>query len=300
MLGFMQNVASRRAETVASAIAKATIARLDAEVLLARALGKDRTWLVAHDDEAIPRSELEQFQRLVRRRKSSEPIATITGEKEFYGRMFRVSPRVLIPRPSTETLIDETKRIFRTPESQVLNFNVIKADTGIVVVTELKSQYAACSTQYAIVDVGTGSGCIAVTLALELPDATIIASDISAEALEIACENAASYCVLNRISFVQESFIPATNKRINEQTFLLVSNPPYLPSTRGIGLGTGHRREGRDEDSSTLFEPREALFAGPDGLDVLRPLVQQAREHPRCIGFVIECLEEQIPKIARE
>lgn len=282
----MQFIAPSRGKTLAALLADSPVSRLDAEVLLAHVLKRDRAWLFAHSDEAVPLSALSTFQSLLLRRQSGEPLAYITREKEFYGRMFHVDPRVMVPRPSTEVLIDEVKSIVARCTLHVgCSPHITNADTGVVVVSRLfpRERVTRNEQQVTLVDVGTGSGCIAITLALELPEATIIASDVSADALDVVRINAKRHGVFNRITIVQDSFIPVTNKRINEETFLLVSNPPYL-------------RIGRDEHPSTAYEPAEVLYAGADGLNVLLPLIQQAKRHPQCVGFVIECLEEQLSR----
>jgi len=289
----MQNTASRRAETASSLLATANVSRLDAEVLLAFVLGKERSWLLAHDDEVVAPSSLQQFQDFLQRRGNGEPLAYITGEKEFYGRMFHVDRRVMIPRPSTEGVVEMVLGLMRenhksqiTHYKQISNskFQMIKVlDAGICGYIFLKPPFAFRGSQFAILDVGTGSGCIAITLALELPGATIIASDISQSALDVACLNARRHGVLNRIAFLQAAGLPAYPPTCLD--FLLVSNPPYLCL-------------GKDEDPSIRCEPREALFAGPYGLDVLLPLVRQARIHPQCMGFVVECLEEQVDALS--
>lgn len=278
----MPKIASRRAKTVSSVLQHAPVSRLDAELLLAKVLRKDRAWLLAHSDEAVPSSTLSTFQSLLRRRQVGEPLAYIIGEKEFYGRMFHVDRRVMIPRPSTEALIDEVKCLWRDPRFQFPESRTTKADTGIVVLTYLKEQFFTLHSPFCIADIGTGSGCIAITLALELPEAKIIASDISEQALEVARINAKLHGVLDRITFLHATGLPAYLP--TSLDVLLVSNPPYL-------------RTNRDEDPSTACEPRAALYAGADGLDVLLPLIQQARGHPRCIGFVIECLEEHVSQL---
>ena len=130
-----------------------------------------------------------------------------------------------------------------------------------------------------IVDIGTGSGCMAITLALELPHARIIATDISPEALDIARRNAAKHGVGERIDFRLGSLLDPIGHL--DQPFVIISNPPYIPDSEKLMPDVEE------------YEPHEALFAGPDGLDVIRPMIEQARSHPWCTGVIAECREDQ-------
>ena len=194
------------------------------------ALGKDRAWLIAHGDEQISEGSVTLFRAFVARRSTGQPIQHITGTQEFFGLPFRVTPDVLIPRPETEHLVEkvlELARGFKEPR---------------------------------IVDVGTGSGAIAVALAHNLPQAKIAAVDISPLALEIARENAANNGVANRIRFVESDLLAAV---ASERFELVVSNPPYVPTTDWESLSVEVREH----------EPALALFGGDDGLDVYRRLI---------------------------
>ena len=169
------------------------------------------------------------------RRAAREPVAYITGRREFYGRAFRVTPDVLIPRPETELAIDEALALLaaRTPTSSP-----------------------------DILDVGAGSGCLAVTLALECPDGRVVATDVSAAALAIAEGNARAHGVQSRVSFEQA---PLTGGRVRAFD-LVVSNPPYVAETDRDALPADVRE----------YEPALALFGGPDGLSVMRELIPAA------------------------
>lgn len=285
------------------------IDRLDADILLAFTLKKDRAWLLAHGDMALTAEQEALYKALVKRRKQHEPIAYILGEKEFYGRSFDVDRRVLIPRPSTEALIDEVKFLFGN-RFEINGTRMIDADSEIVILTHLFPRKGMCfdtlrrvtlsspsrsegiskgrcgATQHdtTIIDVGTGSGCIAITLALEIPNVKIIATDISNEALEVAKMNAEKHGVFDRIEFVEENGIPE-NRQDDTMKFLLVSNPPYIPEGDPL------------PPDVSLYEPRGALFAGSDGMDVLTPLIQEAKNDPLCIGFIIEMRQEQAKKL---
>jgi release factor glutamine methyltransferase len=211
-------------------------ARFDAEALLLHILRREvqernRAWLIAHADSPTMPGVAQEFRALIERRYQGEPIQYIIGETEFYGRPFRVTPDVLIPRPETEHLVEkviELAVLFQSPR---------------------------------IVDIGTGSGAIAITLARHVPNAAITAIDVSVPALAIAQENATRSEVA--IRFLKgDLLIPVAQ----EQFDIVVSNPPYVPSTDRRVLSVEVREH----------EPSLALFAGPDGLDTYRRLIPQA------------------------
>lgn len=205
-------------------------AALDAEVLARRVLGWDRARFLADRNEHAPSTFLLNYEHLVSRRERREPISYIIGAREFWGLDFEVGPGVLIPRQETEFIVEETlERVGR--DSSPL-----------------------------IVDVGTGSGCIAVSLARELPSARIMATDVSAAALAVARRNAEHHGVLDRVTFVETSFLDS----IDEPIDIVVSNPPYVPSLSKPALTP----EVRD------YEPGVALFGGEDGLQGLRSLLE--------------------------
>ncbi|HEY1159756.1 MAG TPA: peptide chain release factor N(5)-glutamine methyltransferase [Terracidiphilus sp.] len=208
-------------------------ARADAELLLMHLLRRDRTWLMAHSSDDIGFDHWKPYYELLQRRYRGEPIQYITGETEFYGLPFRVTPDVLIPRPETELLVEKvlaSAASFQAPR---------------------------------IVDVGAGSGAIAVALAHHLPCAAITAIDLSPAALTIARQNAALNAVSSRIRFLKGDLLAPV---AHEQFEIVVSNPPYVPTTDRPTLSV----EVRDH------EPALALFAGPDGLDIYRRLIPQA------------------------
>ena len=211
-------------------------ARRDVAVIARAVLEWDAaTWLLRQPDP-IPATLAAATAPLLDRRARHEPVAYVIGTREFYGRDFLVSPAVLIPRPETELVVEEAMSALGvTPGS----------DVALV-----------------IADVGTGSGCLAVTIAAELPGATVIATDTSASALDIASRNAAAFRVGPRVRFVHGSLLDGAPDDLD----LIVSNPPYV----------------RDDERETLprdvigYEPHGALFAGADGLDVIRQLVPAA------------------------
>lgn len=207
-------------------------ARFDAELLLRHALGWDRArWLADRDAGADP-AIAERFEVMVRRRVDREPVAYIRGVQEFYGRDFAVGPGVLIPRPETELVIDEALVL------------------------------AAVVPSPRIADIGTGSGCIGVTLAVEMPTATLVATDVSADALAVARGNAATHGVAGRITFVETPFLDAVPGPFD----LIATNPPYVPA---IDAGTL-------APEVVAREPRVALFGGADGLRDIRSIVALA------------------------
>ena len=215
----------------------------DAELLLTHLLGKNHAWLLAywHDELALDCSEA--YQALITRRLTGEPIQYITGQTEFYGLPFRVTPAVLIPRPETEHLVEE----------------VLKR--------------AAQLSSPRIVDIGTGSGCVAVALAHHLPQAAITAIDLSPTALALARHNATLNQVAGRIRLLQGDLLTP----VAGETFdIVVSNPPYVPTTDRSSLSVEVRE----------YEPALALFAGDDGLDIYRRLAPAAHAALAPGGFL--------------
>ncbi len=219
--------------------------RLDAEVLLAHAEGCRRIDLYTRFEE--PASELtrQRFRELVRQRAEGCPVAYLVGRKEFFSLEFEVSRAVLIPRPSTETLVAECLQ-------------------------RLKSHPAPL-----ILDLGTGSGNIAVSLAKYLPQARIVAVDISAEALAVASRNAQRHHVADRITFLQgDLFVPLP---AGSEFDAIVSNPPYIADSELADLPVGVR----------LYEPEVALRGGPDGLAVVERIIRQAEQFLRPGGHLL-------------
>jgi release factor glutamine methyltransferase len=208
-------------------------ARLDAETLLLAILRKNRAWLLAHLDEPVPAEAVSRYAEWVERRSLGEPVQYIVGETEFYGLPFRVTRDVLIPRPETEHLVERA--------------------------LELAAEFSAPR----VVDVGTGSGAIALALAHQWPDAVVTATDISAAALAVARGNAERLGFAKQVRFLESDLLePVAEERFD----LVVSNPPYVAE--------------RDRESLTVevrdFEPAQALFAGEDGLAVYRRLIPAA------------------------
>jgi release factor glutamine methyltransferase len=211
-------------------------ARLEAELLLAHVLGIKRLELYLQHDRPLNEAQLEQFRGFVRRRLKREPLQYIVGTQQFRELQLHVDRRALIPRPETEVL------------------------AGVVI------EYARMRVQpLSAIDIGTGTGAIALSIAKECADVAVLATDVSEEALALARENAAASGIT--VEFAAGSLwqaVPAG--RLFD---IVVSNPPYVAETERSGL----QPEVRD------WEPAGALFAGPDGLDVVRPLIQQAAPH---------------------
>lgn len=218
-------------------------ARLDAEVLLAHALQFDRVKLYMNIDRPLETEEIATYRRLIAYRGKRIPVAYLTGSKEFYNHTFVVNKHVLIPRPETELLVDQA--------------------------VVLAGQFPMPQ----ICEIGTGSGIIAVSIALKLPLARIWAVDVSQAALEIAKANADKLQVSDRITLVESNMF----MNVPQQKYdVICSNPPYIPSEQLGKLAVELR-----------YEPEIALDGGADGLDYLRSLIEQAPEYLLPGGFLI-------------
>jgi release factor glutamine methyltransferase len=231
-----------RARLIAVRIAPDEAAR-DAALLARFALGWDAATLLARENESPPHGFAETFEALIARRERREPVAYIRGVQEFWSREFVVGPGVLIPRPETELIVEETLR--RAARSIIEN---------------------AC-------DVGTGAGCLAVTLAAELPRLRITATDTSRPALDLARANAERHGVASRVEFVLGEYLAGAPELLD----LIVSNPPYIPEREHAALAPEVRQ----------FEPPDALKAGPDGLRHIRELARLAPAALRGGGLLI-------------
>ena len=216
--------------------AATVIARRDAELLLAHTLRQPRIWLLAHPEAEVNEVEAALFLALTARRAAGEPAQYLTGTQEFFGLELRVTPAVLIPRPETEHLV-EAALAWSETQRRPLRF----------------------------LDIGTGSGAIAIAIAVNLPGVEIFAADISSAALDVARENAVRLGVSERIRFVESDLLSALGSA--DLPFdAILSNPPYIPSSDAATMQrevVGH-------------EPHTALFAGMDGLDIYRRLIPAA------------------------
>ena len=218
-------------------------ARREAGSLLSHVLAKDRTFLISHAEAHLNDVDAKRFAAAIERRASGEPAQYITGVQDFYGRAFRVTPDVLIPRPETELLVEAA--LSRMP------------------------------AESRICDVGTGSGCIAVTLLCERVDARGVAIDVSNAALEVARQNARELAVEDRLEFILSDCFAELES--SEQFDVIVSNPPYVSA----GALPGLQREVRNH------EPLVALSPGEDGLSVIRRLLNDAPQFLRARGHLI-------------
>jgi release factor glutamine methyltransferase len=207
--------------------------RLDAEVLFAHALGMTRTQLIVDAERPLSAAELARFRDLVKRRRAWEPVAYLTGTREFYGRTFRVDARVLVPRPDTETLVD---------------------------VALERTRHVSMSMR--ALDLCTGSGCVALTLARERPTSFVVATDLSEGAAAVARDNAQRLGAYNTSIRVGHLFDPVKDMRFD----IVTANPPYIPSTEIATLAPDVREH----------EPRLALEGGATGFEITSEIVQNA------------------------
>jgi release factor glutamine methyltransferase len=229
-----QAIAAAAAQLANDEHLRATASR-DAELLLLHTLQISRVTLLTRPGRELSTEQQALYRASIRRRLKQEPIQYITGEQEFYGLLLDVTPAVLIPRPETEHLVEAV--LARLPKD----------------------------VQLQIADIGTGSGAIAIALAVHLPQAEITALDLSPETLAVAAANARKHSVANRVHIIESDLLSAVGQ--SGQSFdAIVSNPPYIPESDRATL----HPQVRDH------EPAAALFAGPDGLDLYRRLIPQA------------------------
>lgn len=220
-----------RGTTVGRALAQAWLAPIDAQVLLAYVLRRDRTWLIAHRDDVLTDDAAAAFFALAERRRAGEPVAYLVGQREFFGLALEVTPAVLVPRPETETAV------------------------------ELALEWLPADRPARLLDLGTGSGAIALALANARPHATIVAVDVSADALAVARRNADALGLRNVAFRVSDWYASLDAAPFD----LIASNPPY------VAAGDPHLTQ-----DDVRHEPRTALVSGRDGLDALRAIVAGA------------------------
>jgi release factor glutamine methyltransferase len=232
MASLQERLSAARQALVGAGV-EAAEAALDAELLARDVLGWDRAALLTRRHDPVPPDFDRRYQARLARRARREPVAYILGHQEFWGLDFEVTHDVLIPRPETELIVEEAIR------------------SG--------SEHGPYGH---IIDVGTGSGCLAVTLAVEFPSALVVATDLSAPALEIARRNAARHGVAGRVTFLTADLLDGVNVAAD----LIVSNPPYVPATDRAGL----------PPEVGQYEPAAALIGGDDGLSVIRRLFASA------------------------
>ncbi|MBR2585327.1 MAG: peptide chain release factor N(5)-glutamine methyltransferase [Thermoguttaceae bacterium] len=213
--------------------------RLEAEVLLAHALKLSRIELYTHYETVPAAEQLDTFRSMVKRHGAGEPVASLVGSKEFYSLGFQVTRDTLIPRPETEQLVLEGIEFLKASAPEGKN------------------------GAYNILDIGTGSGCIAVALAKNLPAAKVLAVDISPAALAVAAENAKKHQVDDRVTFAQSDLFAAVPR---QQYDLIVSNPPYVSAAEYDALDVSVRD----------YEPKEALLSGPTGTEIIDRILEEA------------------------
>src|SRR5215813_3693710 len=208
--------------------------RREARSLLASLLRQNQTYLLTHDNDPLIQSDVEALDKMIARRRRGEPLQYITGQQEFYKLQFEVTPDVLIPRPETEAIVEVALELSRNQHDLI------------------------------IADIGTGSGCIAISLLKERPDAKVFATDTATGALRVAERNARLHGVEDRLTLIESDLFNQLPRE--KEFFLVLSNPPYIPEQDWSGLA----REVHD------YEPRPALVSGTDGLDCIRRLLLDA------------------------
>jgi release factor glutamine methyltransferase len=229
---------------IAEALGQGSLEKSERRLFLGQILGQSHAWIAAHDEVLLQQEQIQQFHQWVARRVAGEPVAYILGWKEFYGRPFTVSPQVLIPRPDTETLVDWAMQILSSMPSP------------------------------ALLDLGCGSGALAITLAAEWPKARVSAVDISAGALVVAEQNARALLGPSAgVVFLQGSwYAPVLGQRFD----VIVSNPPYVAE-----------QDPHLDQGDVRFEPRGALVGGRDGLADLRQVIAKACMHLKPGGWLL-------------
>lgn len=280
-------------------------ARLDSLVLLEDATGKDRAWLLAHPEHELQGSILKILSTKIAQRAKHVPLAYIRGHAEFYGRDFLVNAHTLVPRPETETMIDMLKRVrnletdvavwedgqrkkrskrrtykFEKPE---LHSSLVKTDEGYKVVWPkptvqepiAKPQRSVLNYHdeaFHLIDVGTGSGAIAITAKLEMPDAAVTAIDIDEKCIETAQANATSLGA--DVEFLRGNLLAPLQNTDEDKCQILLCNLPYVPDNFQINTAATH-------------EPRHALFGGPDGLDLYREMFGQIKRSDSKPAYIL-------------
>src|SRR6266853_6511055 len=268
---------------------------LAAELLLLHVLGRDRTWLYAHPEEPVSSANAERFFALIARRTNGEPTQHLTRKQEFWGLEFEVTPAVLIPRPETEHVIE------------------VALDRLAVRERRAGRKQTLTGEGLQIADIGTGSGCIAIALAKELPSATIYATDVSPATLTVAKRNAKRHSVSDRIHFLDSNLLdqvslvvaqhaapllgtdssstprqPPVTSHQSPLLDLIVSNPPYIGRREAATL----MREVRDH------EPEGALYGGEEGYELYADLIAQAATHLKPGGIlVLELGHSSLPAV---
>ena len=233
-----------------------TTHRLDSEILLSNVLKKKREQILVKLNQSMKKKDISAFNKLIKRRAAKEPVAYIIKKKEFWSKNFKVNKNTLIPRPETELLVQNLIKSYKDKKISIL-------------------------------DVGTGSGCILISLISELPFSKGIGIDISTQAIKVAKENASLHKVKNKVKFFNKSIINLYNLKFD----LLVSNPPYIERKNIKNLDDGIKN----------YEPLIALNGGNDGLDVIKKVIYKAKEILKINGrLAIEIGNGQSIKVSKE
>ena len=233
-----------------------TTHRLDSEILLSNVLKKKREQILVKLNQTMKKKDISAFNKLIKRRAAKEPVAYIIKKKEFWSKNFKVNENTLIPRPETELLVENLTKTYKDKKISML-------------------------------DVGTGSGCILISLVSELPFSKGIGIDISTQAIKVAKENASLHKVKNKVKFFNKSIINLYNLKFD----LLVSNPPYIERKNIKNLDDGIKN----------YEPLIALNGGNDGLDVIKKVIYKAKEILKINGrLAIEIGNGQSIKVSKE
>jgi release factor glutamine methyltransferase len=232
-------------------------ARLDAEVLLCHTLKKPLTFLLAHDETEIGYFALKKYHRFIKQRKEGMPVAYLTDHREFYGLDFEINKHVLVPRPDTEILVE-------------------------CVINYLRSQDLGHTL---LLDIGTGSACIPISILKNVPDIEAVATEISGSAMGVAKRNIKKHGLSGRIKLFSSDLLKSVPRELFEDHEVVVTaNLPYIPKQFAV-------------HPSTKFEPDIALYGGDDGLDIYKRLVDELRDiNPRAMFF--ECFEFQVATLA--
>ena len=229
--------------------------KLDSEILLSKILNQTREELLINLDKKVSLKNIKQFNKLIKRRSNREPIAYILRKKEFWSKNFVVNKNTLIPRPETELMVEKIVNIFQNKKPFIL-------------------------------DIGTGSGCILISILSELKEALGIGVDISNNGIKIAIKNSKKHQLLNKIRFYRKSFTQIFNYKFD----LIVSNPPYIVSNDMRNL----------EDDIKKFEPKLALDGGNDGLDVIKKVIYKSKTILKVKGMLaLEIGNEQFKKVSK-
>jgi release factor glutamine methyltransferase len=238
-------------------------ARIEVQMLLQHTLGVSRAYLLAHPEQVLDGAQATAYRALLQRRLAGEPLAYILGEREFFGLNFKITPATLIPRPDTELLVELA--LARIPEQH--------PSPGLTAtLSRLRERGWGRGGLFRVLDLGTGSGAIALAIAHARPDAEVTAVDASPEALEVARDNAQRLNISNARLLRSDWFSALPGERFD----LVVANPPYIAD------GDAHLAQG-----DLRFEPRTALASGTDGLDDIRRIVAGAKRHLNAGGWLL-------------